>query len=63
MAIALVGALGEGADAAAAAAGIQAYRAITPPGAPAEEAMRFAADLLEAETERTIRAALTSDPR
>ena len=63
MPIALVGALGDGADAAAAAAGIQAYRAITPPGAPAEEAMRFAADLLEAETERTIRAALTSDPR
>jgi len=60
MPIALVGALGEGADAAAAAAGLQALRAITPEGAPTDEAMRFAADLLEAETEKTIRAALTS---
>lgn len=62
MPIALVGSLGEGADDAAAAAGIQAYRAITPAEAPIEQAMRMAADLLEAETERTIRTALTSHP-
>ncbi len=58
MAIALVGALGDGADGAAAAAGLQAVRAIAPDAAPAEEAMRLARDLLEAETERTMRAAL-----
>jgi glycerate kinase len=59
MPIALVGALGEGADAAAQRIGLQAYRAITPEGAPRDQAMRMAADLLRAETERAMRMALT----
>ena len=56
MPLALVGSLGDGADEAATAIGLQAYRAITPPGS----AITAAGPLLEAETERTIRAALTS---
>jgi len=58
MPIALVGSAGEGADRAAEAVGLQAYRSITPAEAPEGEAMRFAADLLEAETERTFLAAM-----
>jgi len=60
MPIALVGALGEGADEAAQRIGLQAYRAITPDGAPREQALRMAAALLRAETERAMRLALTS---
>ncbi len=59
MPIALVGALGEGADEAAQRIGLQAYRAITPEDAPREQAMRMAADLLEAETAKLVRLALT----
>ena len=62
MPIALVGTAGEGADAAAEAIGLQAYRAISDdPGLaerPEGEVLRFAADLLEAETERTLLAAM-----
>jgi delta 1-pyrroline-5-carboxylate dehydrogenase len=59
MPIALVGALGDGADEAAQEIGLQAYRAITPEEAEREQALRMAADLLEAETAEMIRLALT----